>query len=81
MIITLKNNSSFKTIVSGTLIDYFNIKSIKEVKQILKEYKNNVQYKNDLVIDFELSINERYYIEHKYNTNLRYFELNLKNKI
>lgn len=80
MIISLKNNSSFKTIVNGALLDYFNIKSTKDIKQLLKEYKNSINYKNDLIIDFEISINERYCIEHKYNPNLRYFELNLKNK-
>lgn len=80
MILTLKKNSSYKTIVSGALLDYFNIKSIKEIKQLLKKYKNSIKSKNDLTIDFEISINDRYYIEHKYNCNLRYFELNLKNK-
>jgi hypothetical protein len=81
MIISLKKNSSYKTIISGTLLDYFNIKSIKEIKQILKKYKNDIKYKNDLIIDFEITLNDSYYIEHKYNCNLRYFELNLKNKI
>ena len=81
MIISLKKNSSYKTIISGAILDYFNIKSSKEIKQILKEYKNSIKYKNDLIIDFEIALNERYYIEHKYNCNLRYFELNLKNKI
>ena len=80
MILTLKKNSSYKTIVSGALLDYFNIKSIKEIKQLLKKYKNSIKSKNDLTIDFEISLNDRYYIEHKYNPNLRYFELNLKNK-
>lgn len=81
MIISLKNNSNYKTIVNGAILDYFNIKSSKEIKQILKEYKNSIKHKNDLIIDFEIALNERYYIEHKYNCNLRYFELNLKNKI
>lgn len=80
MIISLKKNSSYKTIISGVLLDYFNIKSIKEIKQLLKKYKNNIKHKNDLVIDFEILINDRFFIEHKYNCNLRYFELNLKNK-
>lgn len=80
MILTLKKNSSYKTIVSGALLDYFNIKSIKEIKQLLKKYKNSIKHINDLTIDFEISLNDRYYIEHKYNPNLRYFELNLKNK-
>jgi hypothetical protein len=37
MIISLKKNSSYKTIISGALLDYFNIKSIKEIKQLLKK--------------------------------------------
>jgi hypothetical protein len=80
MIISLKKNSSYKTIISGALLDYFNIKSIKDIKQLLKKYKNDIKYKNDVTIDFEISLNDSYYIEHKYNPNLRYFELNLKNK-
>ena len=78
MIIKLKNNSSFKTLVSRYFLDYTGIKTNKELKAFIKELKKQKNLKNDIIVDFVYKYKDRF-IEHKYNSKFNVFELDIIN--